>query len=49
VRSDLPLTGTRSEHDSLKGTLNGGGRKLVLRSGAGSIQIVSGDRQTAQQ
>jgi putative adhesin len=49
VRSDLPITNMRSDDDSLKGNINGGGKRLVLRSGAGSIEIVSADRQTAQQ
>ena len=35
--------------DSLRGTINGGGTKLVLRSSAGSINIVSADKETAQQ
>jgi DUF4097 and DUF4098 domain-containing protein YvlB len=49
VHSDLPLADVRSDDDSLKGTINGGGKKLLLRSGAGSIQIVSAEHQTAQQ
>lgn len=49
VRSDLPMSNVRSDDDSLKATLNGGGTKLVLRSGAGAIEIVSAERQTAQQ
>ncbi|MBA3961845.1 MAG: DUF4097 family beta strand repeat protein [Chthoniobacterales bacterium] len=49
VHSELPMTGTQSDHDSLKGAINGGGRKLVLRSGAGAIEIVSAEKQTAQQ
>ena len=49
VRSDLPMSNVRTDDDSLKGTLNGGGKKLVLRSGAGSIEIVSTERETAQQ
>lgn len=49
VRSDLPITRNETDHDSLKGTMNGGGTKLVLRSGAGSIEIVAADQQTAQQ
>ena len=49
IRSDLPISRTRSDEDSLKGTLNGGGTKLVLRTSAGSIEIVSADKATAQQ
>jgi hypothetical protein len=49
VRSALPITRVRGDDDSLKGTINGGGKALVLRSGAGSIEIVSADKETAQQ
>ncbi len=49
VRSDLPMANVRSDDDSLKGTINGGGKKLVLRSGGGAIEIVSADKETAQQ
>jgi len=49
VRSDLPISRINADSDSLKGTMNGGGTKLVLRSSAGSIEIVSADKQTAQQ
>jgi DUF4097 and DUF4098 domain-containing protein YvlB len=49
VRSDLPIANMRRDDDSLKGTINGGGTKLVLRSSAGSIEIVSADKATAQQ
>lgn len=49
VRSDLPIAVMRREDDSLKGTINGGGTKLVLRSSAGSIEIVSAEKETAQQ
>ena len=49
IRSDLPISRLSSDEDSLRGTLNGGGTKLVLRSSAGSIEIVSADKATAQQ
>ena len=49
VRSDLPIANMERDDDSLKGTINGGGTKLVLRSSAGSINIVSADKETAQQ
>jgi DUF4097 and DUF4098 domain-containing protein YvlB len=49
IHSDLPISRSTSDEDSLKGTLNGGGTKLVLRSSAGSIEIVSADKATAQQ
>ncbi len=49
VRSDLPIANMKRDDDSLQGTINGGGTKLVLRSSAGSINIVSADKETAQQ
>ena len=49
VRSDLPIANMKRDDDSLRGTINGGGTKLVLRSSAGSIEIVSADKETAQQ
>jgi hypothetical protein len=39
VTSDLPFVGTRTDRDSMKGQINGGGKTLLLRSGAGSISI----------
>ena len=39
VTSDLPCVGLRTEREQLKGKINGGGKALVLRSGAGSISI----------
>jgi DUF4097 and DUF4098 domain-containing protein YvlB len=39
VTSELPFVGTRTDRDSMKGKINGGGKSLVLRSGAGSISI----------
>jgi Putative adhesin len=42
VRSDLPIASrTRGDSDGIKGTINGGGKSLHLRSGAGSISIKS--------
>ena len=42
VRSDLPVASrTRGDSEGLKGTINGGGKSLHLRSGAGSISIKS--------
>ncbi|MGI8432002.1 MAG: DUF4097 family beta strand repeat-containing protein, partial [Chthoniobacterales bacterium] len=49
VRSDLPMANVRSDDDSLNATINGGGKNLVLRTGAGSIEIVSAEKETAQQ
>lgn len=39
VTSELPFTGTRTDRESMKGKINGGGKSVVLRSGAGSISI----------
>lgn len=39
VTSDLPFVGLRTDREQLKGKINGGGKSLVLRSGAGSISI----------
>ena len=39
VTSDLPFIGIRTDRESMKGKINGGGKSLVLRSGAGSISI----------
>jgi len=39
VTSDLPFVGIRTDRDQMKGKINGGGKALVLRSGAGSISI----------
>lgn len=49
VTSDLPITTTRAGNDGLKGTINGGGKSLKLRSGAGSIAIRSAESRVAQQ
>ena len=39
VTSELPFTGTRTDRESMKGKINGGGKSVLLRSGAGSISI----------
>ncbi len=49
VRTDLPVARSSGSEDSLKGTVNGGGTKLFLRSSAGSIDIASADKATVQQ
>ena len=48
VTSDLPFTGTRTDRDSMKGKINGGGKSLVLRSGAGSISIKPASAEVAK-
>lgn len=47
VRTDLPFIGERNEHDSLRGRINGGGKSLQLRSGAGSIVIRAAGNESA--
>lgn len=47
VTSDLPFIGTRTDRDSMKGKINGGGKSLVLRSGAGSISIKPASAEVA--
>ncbi|MEY2558975.1 MAG: hypothetical protein QOE34_2400 [Verrucomicrobiota bacterium] len=47
VTSELPFTGTRTDRDSMKGKINGGGKSLVLRSGAGSISIKPASAEVA--
>ena len=47
VRTELPFVGQRNDHDSLRGTINGGGKSLQLRSGAGSIIIRAAGSESA--
>jgi len=46
VKSDLPVNAERNSRERLVGSLNGGGKELFLRTGAGSISIkaASGER-----
>ena len=39
VTSDLPVVGTRTERDQMRGKINGGGKVLYLRTSAGSISV----------
>jgi len=48
VTSELPFIGTRTDRDSMKGKINGGGKSLVLRSGAGSISIKPSSAEVAK-
>lgn len=41
VTSELPVVAVRAGREGLKGTINGGGKALVLRTGAGVIAIKS--------
>jgi hypothetical protein len=47
VTTELPFVGERTDHDSLRGTINGGGKSLQLRSGAGSIVIRAAGQESA--
>jgi len=49
ISNDLPIAATHSEKDELRGSLNGGGKSVILRSGAGSISIRSSAPKTAMQ
>lgn len=48
VATELPFVGTRNDRDELKGKINGGGKSVVLRSGAGSITIKPALREIVQ-
>ena len=39
IRTEIPMLATRSDDDHLQGTLNGGGKSLVLKASVGSITI----------
>jgi hypothetical protein len=41
VATDLPIVTMRAGHERLQGKINGGGKSLILRTGAGSIAIKS--------
>ena len=41
VTSDLPMITKHAGREGLQGTINGGGKSLVLRTGAGNILIRS--------
>jgi putative adhesin len=41
VRSDLPMITKHAGREGLQGTINGGGKSMVLRTGAGHIAIKS--------
>ena len=48
VISELPLTGSESRHEHLRGKLNGGGKSVVLETSAGSITLKSASSQLAE-
>ncbi len=39
IRTEIPMLAMKSDDDRLQGTLNGGGKSLVLRASVGSITI----------
>jgi DUF4097 and DUF4098 domain-containing protein YvlB len=39
IRTEIPMLATRSDDDRLEGTLNGGGKALLLKTSVGSITI----------
>ena len=47
VTSDLPFVGIRTDREQMKGKINGGGKSLFLRSGAGSITIKPSSNEVA--
>lgn len=47
IRTEIPMLATRSGDDRLEGTLNGGGKSLVLKASVGSITIRPSDTATA--
>lgn len=47
VSSDLPISGNRNSRERLLGSLNGGGKTLFLRTGAGSIFIKAASDERA--
>ena len=49
VSSDLPVTVVgKHEHGRLKGSVNGGGHPVVLRTSAGGIHVVKSERTLAE-
>ncbi len=49
VTSDLPVTVVgKHEHGRLKGSVNGGGHPVVLRTSAGGIHVVKSERTLAE-
>ena len=48
VISELPLVTSESRHEHLRGTLNGGGKSVVLETSAGSISIKPASSELVQ-
>ena len=47
VRTGIPMLTTRASDDRLEGTLNGGGKSVVLKASVGSINIKPGPETPA--
>ena len=47
IRSELPMVTTKSSDDRLLGTLNGGGKSVILRASVGGITIRANSAPTA--
>lgn len=47
IRTEIPMLAIKSDDDRLQGTLNGGGKSLVLRASVGSITIKPNGAATA--
>jgi hypothetical protein len=47
IRTEIPMLAMNSSDDRLQGTLNGGGKAMVLRASVGSITIRSSSSPTA--
>ncbi len=48
IRTEIPMLAMKSDDDRLQGTLNGGGKSLVLRASVGSITIKSSAGATVE-
>ncbi|MGI8821201.1 MAG: hypothetical protein ACR2ID_10095 [Chthoniobacterales bacterium] len=47
IRTEVPMLATKADDDRLAGTLNGGGKSIVLRASVGSITIRPAAETTA--
>jgi DUF4097 and DUF4098 domain-containing protein YvlB len=47
IRTEIPMLAMKSDDDRLQGTLNGGGKALILRASVGSITIRPNTAPTA--
>jgi hypothetical protein len=47
VWHSLPIDATRSEHEELRGAMNGGGKSVILRANSGSVSLRPAPTKTA--